>query len=160
MTRILFICLMFAVAFVAAIVAGCAPPPRGTAGITIVMKHGKIEGDPAFFAGLLKEFEDRNHGIYVRDEALPSSTDEQHQFYVINLEGRSADFDVVSLDIVWVPEFARAGWLRDVSRLVPPAVRREFFPGSLRAGSHAGRVYAVPWYIDAGILYYREDLLR
>ena len=25
------------------------------------------------------------------------------------LEGRSSDFDVLSMDVIWVPEFARAG---------------------------------------------------
>lgn len=139
--------------------AGCMQPATMEQGLTVVFKHGKIAGDPAHLRAILDEFERRNPGIRVKDETLPASTDEQHQFYVINLEGGSADFDVLSMDVIWVPEFARAGWLRDLSHLLPPEARGEFFPGPVEADCWAGRMYAVPWYIDAGLLYYRRDLL-
>ena len=86
----------------------------------LVFKHGKIAGDPRLFQELLGSFEREHPGITVRDETLPSSTDEQHQFYIINLEGGSSDFDVLSIDIIWVPEFARAGWLV----LTPPSPQK------------------------------------
>ncbi len=143
------------------LIAGCSP--RGDNqknATTLVFKHGKIAGDPAKLNALLRRFEKENPGITVRDEVLPSSTDEQHQFYVINLEGKSPDFDVISMDVIWVPEFARAGWLRDLSHLLPGKEREDFFPGPIEAVTYEGRLYAIPWYIDAGLLYYRKDLLR
>jgi multiple sugar transport system substrate-binding protein len=127
---------------------------------TIVFKHGKIAGDPAQFRTLIDRFMQQNPGIRVQDETLPASTDEQHQFYVVNLEGKSADFDVLALDVIWVPEFARAGWLRDLSPLFAPQEKNAFFPGPLQAVTIDHRFYAVPWYIDAGLLYYRKDLLK
>ena len=139
----------------------CSDKRKEVSGIvTLVFKHGKIAGDAAPFRRLLDRFEMENPGIKVKDETLPASTDEQHQFYVINLEGKSSDFDVLSMDVIWVPEFARAGWLGDLSRLLPEAEREEFFPGPMRAVTHKEKVYAVPWYIDAGLLYYRRDLLE
>jgi multiple sugar transport system substrate-binding protein len=129
-------------------------------GTLVVFKHGKFAGDPRPLREILDRFEAVNPGIRVRDETLPSSSDEQHQFYVINLEGKGADFDVLSLDVVWVPEFARAGWLRDLSLNLGPGDREEFFPGPMAAVTWQGKVYAIPWYIDAGLLYYRSDLLR
>ena len=71
----------------------------------------------------------------MKDEALPASTDEQHQFYAVNLESGSTDFDVFSLDVIWVPEFARAGWIRDVSHLLAPGETDAFFPGPLAGGN-------------------------
>ena len=100
---------------------GCTERGRNagdSAARTIVFKHGKIEGDRGAFSEILRQFEREHPGITVKDETLPASTDEQHQFYVINLEGRSPDIDVLSMDVIWVPEFARAGWLRDVSGLL------------------------------------------
>ncbi len=141
-------------------VGGCqkkeAPTESKT---TIVFKHGKIAGDPALFRELIDEFERISPDITVRDEALPASTDEQHQFYVINLEGKSSEFDVFAMDVIWVQEFARAGWLRNLSSLLPPLDRQGFFPGPMQAVTYEGEIYAVPWYIDAGLLYYRKDLL-
>jgi multiple sugar transport system substrate-binding protein len=144
-----------------ALFPGCSPAGReeGSASV-LIFKHGKISGDPAPFNQLLRRFEAANPGIIVKDEILPSSTDEQHQFYVINLEGRSSDFEVMSMDVIWVPEFAKAGWLRDVSHLLTTDEKKGFFPGPMQAVTYRGKLYAVPWYIDAGILYYRKDLLR
>lgn len=126
---------------------------------TIVFKHGKIAGASDALNTLIRRFEEANPDIKIKDETLPSSTDEQHQFYVINLEGRSADFDVFATDVIWVQEFARAGWLRDLSHMLPMKKRDDFFQGPIEAAMYQDKVYAIPWYIDAGILYYRKDLL-
>jgi len=126
---------------------------------TVVLKHSKLFGDPGAFEQLLARFERANPGVLVRAETLPAASDEQHQFYAINLAARSADFDVLALDVIWVAEFARAGWLRDVSQLLPAAQRSEFFQGPIEAVTWNGRIYAMPWFMDAGVLYYRKDLL-
>ncbi len=154
------VCRLFIV-FLILFSASCAKGKEGSndAITTIVFKHGKIAGDPGRFSSLLKRFEAQNPGIVVKEEALPASTDEQHQYYVINLEGGGADFDILSLDVIWVQEFARAGWLADISRLIPKDERGKFFQGPMQAVTYKNKLYAVPWYIDAGLLYYRQDLL-
>jgi trehalose/maltose transport system substrate-binding protein len=144
------------------LITGCSESginPQNTGATIIVFKHGKITGDPALFEKLIDRFEKENPGIKVKDEILPSSTDEQHQFYVINLEGKSPDFDVLSMDVIWVSEFARAGWLKDLSHLLPEGEINDFFPAAIEAVTYEGRVYAIPWYVDAGVLFYRKDLL-
>jgi multiple sugar transport system substrate-binding protein len=153
--------LSFAMLWILPIIAGCPTvQDRAKGNSVIVFKHGKIAGDPAKFRDLLDRFEQENPGIKVKDETLPASTDEQHQFYVVNLESKSADFDVLSMDVIWVQEFRRAGWLREVSHLLAPGEENAFFPGPVQAASYEGKLYAVPWYIDAGLLYYRRDLLK
>jgi multiple sugar transport system substrate-binding protein len=126
----------------------------------LVFKHGKLAGDEQTFTALLQEFEQRHPGLTVRDELLPSSTDQQHQFYAINLEGRQVPFDLFAIDVVWVQEFARAGWIRKLDRLVPVSERDDFFPAALQAATFDGSLYAAPWYLDAGVLFYRRDLLE
>lgn len=128
------------------------------AAVTIVFKHSKLFGDPAALDSLIDEFT-RETAIRVRRETLPSSSDEQHQFYAINLNAGSADFDVFAIDVVWVAEFAQAGWLRDLTHLLPPGADAEFFPGPLAAVQYQGRLFALPWFVDAGLLYFRKDLL-
>jgi len=95
----------------------------------------------------------------VTSESLPWSSDEQHQFYVINLEGRSPGFDVMMLDVIWVPEFARAGWLLDLTDRVRPEELAPHFASTVAAATWAGRVWALPWNMNVGLLYYRADLL-
>ncbi len=95
----------------------------------------------------------------MKSESLPWSTDEQHQFYVINLDGGGPAFDVMMLDVIWVPEFARAGWLLDLTASLPPAELAAHFPAALEAGTYEDRLWAVPWIMNVGLLYYRADLL-
>src|SRR5882762_1091933 len=120
---------------VAALAAGCAGGPAESGPVTLVFKHAKILGPSDPVPGLLREFEKRHPGVRVQAESLSWNSDDQHQFFVINLEGRGAAFDVMMLDVVWVAEFARAGWLLDLSP------------------------WAMPWLMNVGVLYYRTDLL-
>jgi multiple sugar transport system substrate-binding protein len=128
--------------------------------VVLVFKHGKLSGDGATLSALLREFERRHPGVAVREELLPSSSDRQHQYYAMNLDGGQAPFDLLGVDTIWVQEFARAGWIASLDRLLPLAEREQFFPGPIQAATFGGQLYAVPWYIDAGILYYRRDLLE
>ncbi|MBI4400420.1 MAG: ABC transporter substrate-binding protein, partial [Nitrospirae bacterium] len=127
--------------------------------VAVVFKHGKLSGHPQAFSALLREFEAQHPGIQVREELLPASTDQQHQFYVMNLEGRSVPFDLLAADIIWIQELARAGWVQPLDHLLTPADRADHFPAALQAAIFEGRLYGVPWYLDAGVLYYRRDLL-
>lgn len=135
------------------------PPPARVAPVTLVFKHAKLFGEPQALAALIRRYEARRPDVRVRTEALPSSSDEQHLFYVINLRGGSRDFDVFALDVIWVAEFARAGWLADLTAVLPADEQRAFFDGPMQAARWRERVYAVPWFVDAGLLYYRKDLL-
>jgi multiple sugar transport system substrate-binding protein len=142
--------------------AACAPrtrrAPEADGRVTLVFKHAK-HPRYAVLAELIAQFEKENPGIRVLEEILPASTDEQHQFYVINLAAGAADFDVLDMDIIWVPEFARAGWLADLTPHVPREELAPLHPAALRADWLDARLYGVPWFVDAGVLYYRKDLL-
>ncbi len=140
--------------------AGCAERAPEAGPVTLVFKHARILGPADPFPALLREFEAAHPGVTVKSESLPWSSDEQHQFYVINLEGRSPGFDVMMLDVIWVPEFARAGWLLDLTGRVTPDELAPYFPSAVAAATWAGRVWAFPWNMNVGLLYFRTDLLR
>lgn len=140
---------------------GCTQGGAGTdpAATVLVFKHGKLSGDGTVLSGLLREFEQRRPGVLVREELLPASSDGQHQYYAMNLDGGKPPFDLLAVDTIWVQEFARAGWIAPLDNLLPQAEREEFFPGPIMAATLDHKLYAVPWYVDAGVLYYRRDLL-
>ena len=145
----------------AAAALGCTQAGEWTdhAPTVLVFKHGKLSGDSSVLPGLLREFEQRHPGVMVREELLPASSDQQHQYYAMNLDGGKAPFDLLGIDTIWAQEFAKAGWIAPLDELLDPAERAEFFPGPIEASTFNGRLYAVPWYVDAGVLYYRRDLL-
>ncbi len=140
---------------------GCNQAGEGTdhAPITVVFKHGKLSGDGRVLSDLLRGFERRHPGILVREELLPADSDRQHQYYAMNLDGGKAPFDLLAIDTIWAQEFAKVGWIAPLDGVLTPAEQDEFFPGPIEAATFQGRLYAVPWYVDAGVLYYRRDLL-
>jgi multiple sugar transport system substrate-binding protein len=126
---------------------------------TLVLKYQPL-GESDAFHHLLRVFEREHPGVTLVAEALPSSSDVAHQFFLTALEGRAQDFDVFVVDIVWVAEFARAGWLLDLSPFVAPSeVRGNFLTALGDAVVLEDKTFALPWYVDTGVLYYRTDLV-
>jgi multiple sugar transport system substrate-binding protein len=138
---------------------GCADPGGASGPVTIVFKHAKILGPVDPMPTLLAEFQAQHPRIRVAAEALPWSSDEQRQFLVINLEGGRPGFDVMMLDCIWVPEFARAGWLLDLTGALSPGEMEAHFPAAVAPARYRGRDWALPWFMNIGLLYYRADLL-
>ncbi|HMI89678.1 MAG TPA: ABC transporter substrate-binding protein [Polyangiaceae bacterium] len=132
---------------------------RSNGKIALVIKYQPL-GEADAFQRLLRDFERDHPGVSVVAEALPTSSDVAHQFFLTALEGQARDFDLFIVDIVWVAEFARAGWLLDLSPFVAPSeVRRDFLAGLGDAVVFDDKTFALPWYVDTGVLYYRTDLV-
>ena len=138
--------------------AGCRVNTPDEDANTVVFRHPKLFGDPQPLDAVIAEFE-RSQGVRVRRETLPASSDEQHLFYAINLSAQSQEFDVLALDTIWAAEFPAAGWLCDLSALVTPADELDLFGAPLESATWNRRRYALPWFVDAGLLYDRKDLL-
>ncbi len=88
------------------------------------------------------------------------NTGNQHDTYVTYLSGRDSSLDIISLDIIWPPEFAAAGWLLPLDKYFSKEEIQEFLPGPIEGCTYKGHLYAIPWFTDAGMLYYRKDLLQ
>lgn len=137
----------------AAILVSCRPHQ----GTELTLAAGK---DPAgYHRVLLGEFERRNPGIKVKLLEMPESSSAQHDAYVTYLAGRDRSIDVYSIDIIWPAEFASAGWLLPLDGLLDSVELADFLPGPLAGCRYGDSLYAVPWFTDAGLLYYRADIL-
>ncbi|MEU2269658.1 extracellular solute-binding protein [Streptomyces olindensis] len=103
--------------------------------------------------------EEGPQGYEARLVELPGSADQQRSQLLGALQSGSADYDVVNLDVTWVPEFAEADLIRP---LTDAAVRApdDLIPSVDSTSYWDGKRYAVPFNSDAGLLYYRKDHLR
>ena len=84
--------------------------------------------------------------------------DQQHDDLVQNFQAKNANYDVVSVDVVWTAEFAAKGWLqplKDKMKLDTAAMLKP----TVESASYKGTLYAAPQNSDGGILYYRKDLV-
>lgn len=106
---------------------------------------------------LVEMFNSTHDSIKINYQELPPSTTEQHDKYVTVLAARDSSIDVMATDIPWAPEFASAGWLLPLDDLFTD--RNEYFEGPLLGTTYMRHIYAVPWFNNAGMLFYRKDLL-
>jgi trehalose/maltose transport system substrate-binding protein len=70
----------------------------------------------------------------------------------------SADLDVARVDIIW-PGLV-ANHFIDLKPHIPEEVLKQHFPSIVQNNVVNGKLVAMPWYTDAGLLYYRKDLLE
>ena len=106
----------------------------------------------------LARFREQRPGVEIDLRITPDAADQRHQMYVQWLNARVSEPDVLQLDVIWTSEFAGAGWILPLESFAADA--DDFVPASLDAARWRGRFYAVPWFVDLGLLYWRTDLLR
>ncbi|GAA2505416.1 ABC transporter substrate-binding protein [Streptomyces gobitricini] len=88
---------------------------------------------------------------------LPDSADETRSQMVTDLRSGAGRFDVLNIDVAWTSEFAAAGWIAPVDRERFPL--KSFLPPVVDTATYDGRLYAVPYVTNAGMLFYRKDVL-
>jgi multiple sugar transport system substrate-binding protein len=88
---------------------------------------------------------------------LPDSADETRSQMITELRSGSSRFDILNIDVAWTSEFAAAGWISPLDRSRFPL--DSFLQPVLDTATFDGRMYAVPYVTNAGLLYYREDIL-
>jgi multiple sugar transport system substrate-binding protein len=108
---------------------------------------------------LFARFNARNPEITVVFVEGPPATNTREDMYSTAFLAGQGGFDVVYSDVVWIPKFAAAGWLLDLSDRISPSDRDDFLPADIRGGTYEGRLYRIPAFTDAGLLYYRKDLV-
>src|SRR5438552_18018982 len=108
---------------------------------------------------LIQQFQREHPDIKVRLVEGPAATDTREDMYSTSFLSGEAAYDIVYCDIVWVPKFAAAGWLLELTNRVSSDDAADFLDADLRGGSYRGRIYRIPAFTDAGMLYYRTDLV-
>ncbi|MCG5215958.1 ABC transporter substrate-binding protein [Streptosporangium sp. KLBMP 9127] len=145
------------------LLAGCtgpgeeAAPEVGTGGtgpITLVIGRDTT----SYLRPLLDRWNAAHPGEPVTLLELPEAADEQRAQMVANLQAKSERYDVLALDVIRTAEFADAGWIIPLERAMFPLDR--FLPPVVDTAVYQGKLWAVPYSSNAGLLYYRKDLLR
>ena len=126
---------------------------------TVVTFAGSALGaEGQVLARQVARFELANPSIHVRIQHTPDDATQRHQLFVQWLNARAGEPDVLQLDVVWTPEFAAAGWVLSLDRWHPNP--SDFFPATIAANTWASSLFAMPWFMDVGMLYWRTDLFR
>lgn len=95
-------------------------------------------------------------GNTVHIVSTPNSATERLALYQQILAAHAPDIDVFQVDVVWPGILARD--LVDLTEAAGPRAA-EHLPAMIKSATVDGRLVAMPWFADAGLLYYRKDLL-
>ncbi|MFB5662401.1 ABC transporter substrate-binding protein [Alteribacillus sp. HJP-4] len=112
-------------------------------------------------AQLIEKFEEENPNIKVNYQEMPADTGQQHDQYVTAFSSGSTEIDVFDADVIWPAEFGAAGYAMELDRFIEAdgIDLDEYFPSTVEAGQVGGKQYALPKFTDAGLLYYRSDIV-
>ncbi|MCH4562443.1 ABC transporter substrate-binding protein [Halomonas sp. EGI 63088] len=90
--------------------------------------------------------------------STPNSSTERLSLYQQILSAQSDDIDVMQIDVVWPGLLANH--LLDLNETLGADAAEGHFETIVTNNTVDGRLVAMPWFTDAGVLYYRKDLLE
>lgn len=89
---------------------------------------------------------------------LPESADAQRSAMVQNLQAQSNRFDVLMTDVIWTAEFAARGWVVPLDKSKYPL--DEMLEGPVKTGMYNGKLYALPYNSNGGLLFYNTKVTK
>ena len=154
MRRIAFIAV---VAMMGLLIFSVAPMAAAKTSITL-LTGPDTQG---FWAKTIELFEQQNPDIQVNLIQGPHSTNARLQMFMTASMAHTSPYDLVWADIIWVPALAAKGWLLPIDKYVDVnKLYAQNFRATVDGSIWKGQIYRMPGMSDAGLIYYRKDLLE
>ncbi|MFL5336185.1 MAG: ABC transporter substrate-binding protein [Geminicoccaceae bacterium] len=97
-------------------------------------------------------------GNQVKVISTPNSATERLALYQQLLAAKSPDIDVFQIDVIWPGILANH--FIDLTGKIPADEVAQNFKAIVENNTVGGKLVAMPWFTDAGMLFYRKDLLE
>src|SRR3954447_16595787 len=90
---------------------------------------------------------------------LANSADASRELLVRRLAAHDSDIDMIQMDTIWTPEFAAAGWLKELTGADKQDALDDVLKGPAQSVEWQGKTYGIPLNTNAQLLWYRKDLV-
>ena len=142
--------------------AGCGGGGGGgqTGGVTnIVFSFGP--DDSGTLTEVVNRFNEEYQGeIQAEYRKMPSDTGTYFNQIRTEFQSGASPIDVIGGDVVWPAQLAANGWILDLSDRFTEDMRSDFVGAAIDSVTYKGKFWGVPWFTDAGLLWYRKDLVE
>ncbi len=103
-------------------------------------------------------YEEAHPNVTIKLVETPRSASDLMGLYLQYFESESSALDVLRLDVIWPGDLAQH--LLDLDQFGLDSVKDQHFDAIIENNTVDGKFVGLPWFTDAGLLYYRTDLLE
>ena len=142
-------------------IAACSSASGGTPNLTWYINPDGGGSDPTKGgqAQLAKECTAASGGKYtITIQQLPNSASDQRIQLLRRLAAGDATMDLMSMDPVFVAEFAEAGYLAPVPQSMQADFTQDRVQSAIDASKWQGKLVAVPFWANTQLLWYRKSI--
>jgi trehalose/maltose transport system substrate-binding protein len=125
---------------------------------TITVAAGAVGQELELTQAAAQRFMELNPGVTVRVLDTPDLADDRLGLYLQFFQAQSPEVDVFQIDVIWPGDLAVH--FVDLFEFGAREVADQHFPAIIENNTVDGRLIGIPWFTDAGLLYYRTDLLE
>lgn len=110
---------------------------------------------------IIEEFNNQSDEYEVKATIMTNDSGQMHDQLLNSLSSKSGQYDLISMDVVWAGEFASAGYLEPIDKLLMDNGWKptDFNSGSMDSGKYKGKNYVLPYFPDLGFIYFRSDIV-
>ena len=110
---------------------------------------------------IVEAFIAKSEKYEVKATIMTNDSGQMHDQLLNSLSSKSGEYDIVSMDVVWAGEFASAGYLQTIDKLLMDNSWKptDFNAGSMDSGKYKGKNYVLPYFPDLGFIYFRSDIV-
>src|SRR3954471_9094880 len=88
-----------------------------------------------------------------------TSADTTRELFVRRLAAGDKNMDIINMDTINTPEFAEAGWMKEMTGKDKQDALDDVLPGPAASVTWKGKVYGIPTNTNVQLLWYRKDLV-
>jgi multiple sugar transport system substrate-binding protein len=88
-----------------------------------------------------------------------NSADATRELFVRRLAAGDKNMDIINMDTIYTPEFAEAGWLKEMTGADKQDALDDVLPGPAQSVTWKNKVYGIPTNTNVQLLWYRKDLV-
>lgn len=126
--------------------------------VTVRFSFDQGVGEPT--QQIVDQFNESQDEIEVETVILPQDANQVHDDFVNKLASGDTSVDIMALDVVYIAEFASAGWLMDLTGDIGDTVNETMLEGSVEGATYEDKLVAAPWFTNSSVMFYRKDVIE